>query len=220
MRFIPAFVLGSLVSLGSCSHAPPQMVQVFDQVNHVYDPAAGTWSDRLSVYLQGASSDGTKVFDRFHLILDDQQIYFSVSRSQWASVDKPGEFWVGASDLSLPDGKVPVGSWRAVLVTRAGQKVETPFVVTAVAPDAPPAQTGPVTVKQDPKDLLRFEVTGWVEDYLVWARDAQGTVISRNKTVGSSFQVPGGASTVVLYSYDKARGTGIEAGPFPVQSLH
>ena len=205
--------------LGSCTHAAPVVVQVFNQVNHVYDPAAGTWSDRLSVFLQGSSADGNKVFDRLHVIQDDAGCYFTLDRGSWTVIDRPGEFWVGANNLSFPDGQVPQGTWRTVLVTRTGQKVEVPFTLSPQPPGVPPALSGTVTVKVDPQNSLRFQVTGWVEDYLVWARDSQGLVMARVKNTGNWFTVPGGTSLVTLYSYDKARGIGLEAGPFPVQNL-
>ena len=63
----------------------------------------------------------------------------------------------------------------------------------------------------------RYTVSGWPDDYLVWSRDPKGTVVSRTKTVGSSFFVAVGARSFVLYSYDKNRGEGLVAGPFPVQ---
>ena len=125
----------------------------------------------------------------------------------------------GANNLSFPDGQVPQGTWRTVLVTRTGQKVEVPFTLSPQPPGVPPALSGTVTVKVDPQNSLRFQVTGWVEDYLVWARDSQGLVMARVKNTGNWFTVPGGTSLVTLYSYDKARGIGLEAGPFPVQNL-
>ena len=208
-------ILGVLL-LASCSHAPPQVVQVFDQVDRVFDPATQAWSERLSAFVQASSSDGTKVFDRLHLIHDAQNLFVTVGRSQWVSVDRPGEYWVGVKDLGFPGGKVPTGEWRAMLVTRAGQKVEIRFQVPPTGPGAKAPRTSGVTVQ--PADLTgQYSVAGWVDDYLVWARDAKGQLIARNKTLGPSFQVPQGTATFVLYSYDKDRGEGLEAGPFPVQ---
>jgi hypothetical protein len=208
-----AALLVSLLLLVSCTHAPPQVVQVFDQVNRVYDPAEGVWTERLSIFVQASSTDGTKVFDRLHLIHDGQGYVVSLNRSQWTSATPPGEFWVGVNNIEFPGG-VPTGEWRALLVTRSGQKVESSFVVPP-EPGAPRSQVPRVQALAQP---LHYSVSGWVDSYLVWARDPRGTVLSRVKTFGPDFEVPSGAASVELYSYDNAQGQGLIAGPFPVQN--
>jgi hypothetical protein len=211
------FLLAGSLLLLSCSHATPQVVQIFDQVDRVFDPDAKAWSERLSVFVQAASGDGNKVFDRLHVIHDGQGLYFTLGRGQWTAVDRPGEYWVGAKDLSFPDGKIPTGEWRALLVTRSGQKVEVKFQIPPPALGVPPARNTSVAVQADPTAPGRYRVSGWVDDYLVWASDLKGTLLIRTKTVGPTFQVPSGTTSFVLYSYDKERGEGLEAGPFPVQ---
>jgi len=201
----------------SCSHAPPQWGQVFDQVNRVWDPATQTWSARLAVFVQASSPDGNRVFDRLHLIHDGEGLFFTLASGTWSAVDRTGEFWVGSSSLTFPDGRVPTGPWRAVLVTKTGQRLEGPFTVPPQPPTAPPARTAPVALNPVAGVPLKYRVEGWVDDYLVWARDAQGTVLARQKTVGPEFTVSAGIASVVLYSYDKDRGEGLEAGPFPIQ---
>jgi hypothetical protein len=168
------------------------------------------------VFVQASSTDGNRVFDRLHLIHDGQGVYFSLGREQLTVVERPGEYWVGVNSLPFPDS-IPTGEWRALLVTRAGLKVESKFQVPAPSPDAAPARTSPVTVVVDPSGPDRYIVSGWVDDYLVWAWDAKGFQLSRAKTVGSGFTVPRDAVTFRLYSYDNRRGEGLEAGPFPVK---
>jgi hypothetical protein len=213
----PALVLAALL-LASCAHAPPQVVQVFTQVNRVYDPATATWSARLAAFVQGSSPDGAKVFDRLHLIHDGQGLYFTLDRAHWTKVERPGEVWMGSPGLAFPDGQVPTGPWRVLLVTRDGQKVETSFAVPPPAPGTPEPRKGPVRVAALAGVPGKYQVSGWPEDTLVWVLDGQGTVLARTKVSGTAFQVPPGAASFVLYSYDKARGEGLEAGPFPVQS--
>lgn len=208
-----ALALLVLVTLGlaSCAHAPPQLVQVFGQVNWVYDPATKAWDQRLSVFVQASSSDGNRVFDRLHLVHDDQGLYLTVGSGSWTTVDRPGEHWVGINGITFP-GLVPPGSWRVVLVTKTGQRVEGAF---SVAPRSPGEgrPRGTPSLGDDPS-AHTYRVSGWVDDYLVWARDDQGRVLSRNKTQGDRFSVPRGTTSVVLYAYDTARGLGREAGPF------
>lgn len=216
MFWFRSSILLALVLLGACSHAPPRLVQVFSQVNQVYRPDAKAWSEQLAVFVQAASADGTKVFDRLHLIHDGQNLYFTLDRNQWAKVERPGEFWVGANDLAFPQG-VPTGTWRVLLVTSAGQRLSSTFEVPPQSPGAVPRRSDPIRVKAATPPTGRFQVTGWVDDYLVWSRDANGTVVSQTKNVGSSFPVAPGAQSFLLYSYDKNRGQGLVAGPFPVQ---
>jgi len=211
-----ALALGAVLTLGSCSHATPQIIQVFSQTNRVFDPGVGGWSSRVSVFLQVSSADGRKVFDRLHLIHDDRQLVYTLTSGQWASVEKPGEFWIGTNDLSLPDGVVPTGAWRALLVTKSGQRVEASFHVPPVAADVPPARRGPVAALPSTPPG-RYRLSGWVDDTLVWFRDAKGAVTGRAKVVGPEVVVPVGSASFMLYSYDKERGQGLEAGSFPVQ---
>ncbi len=200
--------------LVSCSHAPPEAVQIFDQVDRVFDPVSRSWSGKLSVFVQASSADGNKVFDRLHLVHDGQGLYFSLAKDRWSAIERPGEFWIGARDLAFPDGRVPTGEWRALLVTRSGQKAEMRFIVPPQPSDAAGARTLPVSIQPDAGG---YRVSGWVDNYLVWSRDAKGNLVSRAKVTGGVFQVPSGAATFTLYSYDKDRGEGLEAGPFPVQ---
>jgi hypothetical protein len=201
----------ALVLTMGCSHAAPQVAQVFSQVNRVFDPQLGAWSPRLSVFLQAVSSDGNKVFDRLYLIDDADQQYYAMAKGDWTPVEKPGEFWTGINGLPLPENP---GGWRALLVTRSGQKVSADFAVSPQPADAPPPRTERVATAEANG---RWRVTGWVDDYMVWAYDANGGVVARTKTVGPEFALPASAVRFVLYSYDKARGEGLEAGPFLVK---
>lgn len=216
---LTACLLVLLGTLASCSHAAPQVVQVFSQVNRVFDPETSGWSERLSVFIQASSADGVKVFDRLHLIHEDQGVFFTLGRDQWSQIERPGEFWIGANGLAFPDGKVPTGGWRAQLVTRSGQQVLVTFSVPPPAPGEPKAPTPPVSLKGDPKVPGRYEVTGWVPDFMVWVRDAKGTVTIRSKVTGSVIQVPPASDQFTLYSYDNVRGQGIEAGPFSLKEI-
>ena len=215
-RSTAQLLLALLLLLGGCSHAPPQLVQVFSQVNQVFDFPSARWTQRLSVFVQASSADGNRVFDRLHLIHDEQDLYITLNRDQWTVVERPGEYWVGTNSLTFP-GKIPTGEWRALLVTRAGLKVESWFSIPAPPPDAPSARTLPVVVVSDGVANERYRVSGWVDNYLVWSWDAQGVLLGRAKTTGPVFAVPQGAVTFRLYSYDKGRGEGLEAGPFPVK---
>lgn len=207
-----------LLALSACSHAPPRLIQVVSQVNRVFDPEAKAWSSWLSVFVQASSADGNKVFDRMHLLHDGQALWVPLTHDTWTPVERTGEFWVGSNGLNFGDA-VPTGTWRVQLVTRSGQKVETSFEVPTVPVGTPAPRTASVTVRRDPNQPGRWSVSGWVDDYLVWSRDAKGVILARTKTVGPSFQVLPAAASVSLYSYDKNRGEGLLAGPFPVQDL-
>jgi hypothetical protein len=208
--------LASLLVLASCAHAPPQLVQVFGQVNWVYDPGTRVWDQRLSAFVQASSADGTAVFDRLHILHDDQGLFVTLGSAQWTVVDRPGEHWVGTNGITFADGRVPPGTWRVVLVTKAGQQVEGSFAVAPRSPGQAPPRWGPVTLVEAPS-ARTYRVSGWVDDYLVWARDVGGKVISRNKTVGDRFTVPPGTVSVVLYTYDASRAVGRQAGPFSLK---
>lgn len=217
LRQTSLFLFPLLLVLTACSHAPPQINQVFWQVNQVFDPSSSSWSSRLSVFVHAVSADGQKVFDRLHLIQDSQGLFFSLRANQWTTVERPGETWIGAHGLTFPDQKVPVGDWRILVATRAGQKVEARFQVPPQPPDASRLRSAPVVLKQDGKTLGLYHTVGWVDDFVVLSRDSQNNLLSRTKTVGADFQIPLSATSITLYSYDKTRGEGLEAGPFPVK---
>lgn len=213
-----AFLVLLAVAAVSCSHSSPQLVQVFSQVTRSYSPDEGAWSDRLSVFVQAQNADGTRLFDRLHVWHDDSDLGFSWTRATWTQVERPGEFWVGANGLAFPGGAVPRGTWKLELVTRSGQKVLTTFAVPPAAGTLPPPRGGPVTLTRLKASEPRFRVAGWVEQYLVWPRDSGGRLLGRQKTVGPDFTVPAATAAFSLYSYDKVRGEGLEAGPFPVEA--
>jgi len=204
----------ALLALG-CAHATPTVAQVFVQVTRTFDPEAGRWEPRLTVFAQGVNADGSRQFDRLHLIQDRQNLWVPLSAENWTTVERPGEYWVGTNGLRFPEGTTPAGDWRIELVTKAGLKADALATVPPTPPDAPAPRTEPVSLTAE--GPLRYRVSGWVDDYLVWSRDAAGALIGRSKTVGPSFSVPSGAVSFELYSYDRARGEGLAAGPFSVK---
>jgi len=193
------------------------MSQVFSQVSRTWDPAGQRWLPELSVFVQASSGDGLKVFDRWHLLHDGQSVSYTLTPADWTSVERNGETWLGANGIRFPEDEVLTGDWRIQLVTKDGQKAESVFRIPPAALDAPRPRTEPVVVTPLAAPG-RYRVTGWVESYLLWTRDARGQILSRNKTVGPEFTVPGGVSSFFLYSYDKDRGEGLVAGPFGVQN--
>lgn len=208
--------LMGLVAFGAaCTHATPQILQGALQVNHTFDPETGQWDDRLSVFVQASDADGAKVFDRLHLVHDDSELVVSLGTDTWTKVERAGEVWMGTNGLRFPEGVVPTGTWKALLVTRAGLRTSIDLVVPPKPVDRPPARTEPVTVTFGTPG--QATVQGWVDDYVVWCWDANGNLLARNKTVGNLFTFPPGTTSVRLYSYDNATGEGLEAGPFPVK---
>jgi len=209
--------VSAALAASSCTHAPAQIAQVYSQISQHFDPQTKTWSPQWAAFVQALSNDGNRAFDRLYFIHDETGMYFALNKQTWTAVDRPGEFWVGRNDFHVPGGVVPLGTWRAVLVTLDGQHVEQTFVVSTDTSRDPVRAA--VTLIPLPANARSYRVEGWVNNYLVWPQDQQGNVLALQKVVGGQFSVPEGASSIRLYSYDKTRAEGLLAGPFSVQPL-
>ncbi len=224
MKWLALALLATLA--GACSNSQPQIPQLTTQVNQVWSPSASAWEERLTVFVQVTNGDGLEVLDRIQIVNDEDRLVFTLDKSNWTKVERTGETWFGANNLRVPDGYVSSGDWRVLVSTRAGLQVEAPFVIPPLAPNTSSSARSALQFNK-PADLEKpFTFTGFPKDVLIWALGEQGEVLGQFKTANNSFllaqvvpfrTLQGRVKSLVLYSYDKTRGQGVEAGPFEVK---
>ena len=224
MKWMGLALLGALA--GACSNSQPQIPQITTQVNRVWSPPSSAWEERLTVFVQVTNGDGLEVLDRVQIVNDEDRLVFILDKSNWTRVERTGETWFGANNLRVPGGHVSVGNWRILVSTRAGLQVESPFVIPPAAPNASNSSNYALRFNKPANPQKAFTFTGFPADVLVWALGAQGEVLGQWKTTNNSFllaqvvplpALQARVKSLILYSYDKIRGQGVEAGPFEVK---
>ncbi|MEI8096245.1 MAG: hypothetical protein WCG80_18690 [Spirochaetales bacterium] len=231
--FALALAALALAELSACSNSQPQIGQVFSQVNQVWSPTAKVWQPRLSVFVLVSNADGIEDIDRLHLVHDNSRLVWSLEPSQWTRIDRTGEMWLGANNLSVPGdsgpAEIPTGAWKVLVLSKAGQQAESAFVI----PPPPPGNLPPrPPVRLDlpagwsaTERQGSFRLTGFASDYVVWTLGETGEVLAQKPQTSPVFSLTsllpaatlGRVRSLMFYSYDKLAGQGLEAGPFELK---
>jgi hypothetical protein len=123
-------VIVSLATWG-CSAKPPEIIGLRARVE-LHALERGGAVERLSVFVTANDEDGRDDLDRMHVIHDDSERYWTLTRDDWMLREEGSDAWIGANDLALEDdGAIPRGRWRVVLLDSGGDRAEREFIVNA-----------------------------------------------------------------------------------------
>jgi hypothetical protein len=118
-----ALLLLAMIASFSCSQAAPKLLAV--SLKLVYRQSALSIVERLSCFVLAEDEDGFADIEELRLVNDRAQLYWTLTSSDWLSVVKTGDTWVGSHSISMPEGmRFPRGQYRVVLVDKGGEKTE------------------------------------------------------------------------------------------------
>lgn len=118
-----SLVLLAVISSFSCSQAAPKLLAV--SLKLVYRQSGSAIVERLSCFALAEDEDGFADIEELRLVNDRAQLYWTLTSSDWLSVVKTGDTWVGSHSISMPEGmRFPRGQYRVVLVDKGGEKAE------------------------------------------------------------------------------------------------
>lgn len=107
----------------SCSRATPQIQNY--TLKLVYNETEAGIQETLSLFVLAQDEDGTEDLDSLYLINDEQQLYWTLTASDWLSVNKDNQLWVGSHNISMIDGRsFPRGMYRLILTDKGGDRSE------------------------------------------------------------------------------------------------
>lgn len=130
------FLLISIFLVGlffSCETSPPEIVDIYWQINIVERLDLGSYEENLTFFLYASDEDGEDDLVSIFIIHDESEQYWSLAAETWTVNTGDGEYWVGSSDIVMPDGSpIPRGDYRIVLYDAAGEKTEETLRIDTV----------------------------------------------------------------------------------------
>ncbi|HUV09307.1 MAG TPA: hypothetical protein VMX75_16345 [Spirochaetia bacterium] len=113
-----------------CSGSPPEILDVYYQINMVRDPDSNRIDQTLSLFILPDDPDGLEDLDVLYLMQDDKELYWTLRSEEWQDLGDKAQNWIGSNTLSMPDGSdLPAGEYRILLKDLSGQAAERQFQV-------------------------------------------------------------------------------------------
>ena len=162
----------------SCSGEPPEIRQVFWQLNVVHNPVTDLKHEVLSVFVHCADGDGVEDIDLLYILQDDYELLWELSHEGWQRLDEGEEVWIGSNNLHMDDGSpFPRKLFRIVVIDRSGERSRDEFYIN----------TNDIDIRQTvfPKGFVRDEsivFEGGLREYSVWFYDNDYNLVKIFKT--------------------------------------
>jgi len=135
IRKIPyILLLLPLLLAVSCSRTEPKISFGFIELVYYQDEEKPL--ERFSFFIIPEDDDGIENLEDLYLYHDRDQLRWHIKSDDWISYTHEGKTWIGSRSLSIGEDEIlPRGQFRAVLVTKGGEKSERNF--TFDAPEDP-----------------------------------------------------------------------------------
>ena len=200
----------------TCQANPPRILEVFWQVNDVFDRVVDDVRQELSVFVHTEDADGIEDIETIYVINDKEELYWTLNRETWAQRNELGITWIGSSSLILQGRQeYPAGRYRVIVQDLSGEFDEVSFSVD-FDHSPPPARSFPsVSITEDTLSVAASQnrVQVWVfEDEALLKAFVTDAVLPLDTLQGSA----PGRKNFKLYVYirDSTLGTGVIAGPY------
>jgi hypothetical protein len=97
--------------------------------------AGGGREERLSFFTSVVDGDGADDIEYLFLVNDARELSWTLDQDSWVRHEEGSSVWIGSNGLKVPGGIVPRGQYRAILVDKAGERIERTIVVSAPKTD-------------------------------------------------------------------------------------
>ncbi|MCF7949644.1 MAG: hypothetical protein K9M94_13735 [Spirochaetia bacterium] len=218
------------VLLSSCSGAPPQIAQLFWQLNIVRDIKDSTQHEELSLYVHAQDPDGTGDLEEIELVHPEAELRWNFTAENWHEVVRNDEMWLGGNGIKSGfTEEVPRGEYRVKVLDRAGETAVTSFFISK---DIQGLQKGNIKESRFPRlqvmpDSIKLYFSAPEVLLSLYDGDEQflrsQAFTSSAESDGDGGQVPTisdwrskwpGAEMMWIQEYDSARGFGLVSGPY------
>jgi len=109
----------------SCTNSRPEITYGFMQLV-LYQEDTGP-RERFSFFVLPQDEDGPDNLDELFLFHDKEQLCWQIKSDEWVSYSQDGKNWIGTRGISVREGTLPRGVYRAVLVNKGGESAERHF---------------------------------------------------------------------------------------------
>ncbi len=133
-----AAVCAILLFFCSCGGEAPQILQNSWELTMSKDRGSGVVTTSLGVFVQVDDADGISDITDLYLISDKEELFFHVGAEEWTERERTGEIWIGTTSFMMPDrGAFPAGTYRILILDKAGERSETEIYLPKQRADAP-----------------------------------------------------------------------------------
>lgn len=131
-RIISIIIVVSAVLVFSCTGEPPQILQVYWELNVLNDIDAGRQYEVLSAFMNVNDSDGFDDIVNIYIIHDESEMFWTLDQNNWAIVRERDENWLGSNSISTANKTpLPRGDYRVLIVDAGGDRSEGSFYLDA-----------------------------------------------------------------------------------------
>jgi len=194
------FVLAVFSPLAvSCSRTEPKIN--FGFIELVYYQDKDKPQERFSFFIIPEDDDGIENLEELYLYHDREQLRWHITRDDWVTYTHEGTTWIGSRSIAIgEDERLPRGQFRAVLITKGGEKSERNFSF-----DAPAESRFPFPILQISQGRYTV-ISAYPENRLVCYDDQGNYIYSVNLTdlngTLSDLKIPSQARTAALWAED------------------
>jgi hypothetical protein len=133
MRFTVFFHIVMVILLSvSCTITKPEISFGFIQLV-LYQGEPDTRSSEINVtehysfFIIVDDEDGIENLDELYIYHDREQLRWFIKSDEWISYTRGEQTWIGTRSITVNEGNLPRGVFRAVLVNKGGEKGERSF---------------------------------------------------------------------------------------------
>jgi len=109
----------------SCSRSEPQIV--FGFIKLVLYQSEDKPQEQFSFFIIPEDEDGFENLNELYLYHDKEQLCWQIKSDDWLRYTYDGKDWIGTRSITINEGSLPRGVFRAVLVNKGGEKTERNF---------------------------------------------------------------------------------------------
>jgi hypothetical protein len=113
----------------SCSSSKPEISYGFMSLV-LYEGDSGP-SEHFSFFVVAEDEDGIENLDELYLYHDKEQLRWKINNDEWVSYTQDNKTWIGSRSITIQEGTLPRGVYRAVLVNKGGERGERLFTYDA-----------------------------------------------------------------------------------------
>ncbi|MCL1959022.1 MAG: hypothetical protein FWF68_05430 [Spirochaetes bacterium] len=114
----------------SCTNSKPEITYGFMQLV-LYQEDTGP-KEHFSFFIIPSDDDGLDNLDELYLYHDREQLRWQIKSDEWISYTHDGKNWIGTRSISVREGSLPRGVYRAVLVNKGGEITERNFTYDGI----------------------------------------------------------------------------------------
>jgi len=122
-------------------------------------------TEQFSFFVIAEDEDGIENLDELYLYHDREQLCWKIKNDEWVSFVQNNKTWIGTRSITIQEGSLPRGIYRAVLVNKGGERGERLFTFDAEVRHPFPKieiENGMYTVKSEWSEnrLVCYDKTG------------------------------------------------------------